>query len=363
MLDYLVPPSSPNRLILAKRLLSAQRRMRIYRKLSSLLANDVKQELALAELLRRARTRNVFSEDTFLSDMLDKIRAGQSLGGALRFWAPVEEVLLVSAGERQRIETGLDEAANIIVAKHAMLKAMRNALAYPIFLVVMLFVLIITTGKVVLPRIISFLDLSQARGETAVLTTMHQIVDSWMFAAFMILLAVLILVICISLPRWTGPLRVIADRFPPWSFYRLLVGGGWLLSLASLIKTGVITSEALEEMRRVAMHTNPYLYERLDGFIRAIGQGLNLGEALDVTGFEFPDPELVEDLLVYSKAAQFDDILQRIAHAWITDGVEAVKTQAAIVNISATVLIGSFLVGFVSLFMGVYQQILTKSVW
>ena len=78
----------------------------------------------------------------------------------------------------------------------------------------------------------------------------------------------MIVVLPFTFPYWTGRLRAMLDKMPPWSFYRLLQGGSWLMSFSSMMVAGMQAAEALRKMMPVA---NPYLRERLRaGFVEPV---------------------------------------------------------------------------------------------
>lgn len=110
-----------------------------------------------------------------------------------------------------------------------------------------------------------------------------------------------------------------------------MIGGGWLISLSAMIRSGMILNQALQSMR-AASTKNPWLADRLTRIIGQLQLGKNLGRAMEGAQTGFPDPEIVDDLVIYSDMPNFSEVLYRIGQQWVEDGVEAVETQAMILN-------------------------------
>ena len=59
-----------------------------------------------------------------------------------------------------------------------------------------------------------------------------------------------------SLPRWTGALRRRLDRYPPWVLYRDFSGAMLIVSLSTLMRSGVSLRSSLE---RALRYSSPWL--------------------------------------------------------------------------------------------------------
>ena len=89
--------------------------------------------------------------------------------------------------------------------------------------------------------------------------------------------------------RWTGRIRVLADRFlPGFGIYRQLTGITWLLAMAALLEAGRTPAAALETLRAAA---SPYLRERIDAALSR--PDLALGDALLAAGLGWPDIRVI----------------------------------------------------------------------
>jgi hypothetical protein len=158
-----------------------------------------------------------------------------------------------------------------------------------------------------------------------------------------------------SMPMLTGPVRIALDGMPPWSIYRLSMGGGWLLSVSAMLEAGLVNKDVLQNVLGGAAG-NPWLHERTQAVIDRLALGLNLGEAMD-TRFRFPDAELVEDMRDYAKSSNFSLVMARIGKEWIGSAVEKIAGQSAVVNnvftALAMALIGMLAASMVMLSMSI----------
>jgi type II secretory pathway component PulF len=136
----------------------------------------------------------------------------------------------------------------------------------------------------------------------------------------------------ISLPFWKGSLRVYVEKIPPWSFYRLQIGTSWLFALATLLSNGVTQTDCIKQMVKSSERKNPWLADRLKKTSFFLKNGQSLGPALDSTKTNFPDPEIIDDLLVYSELENFDEALFKIGREWVDEGLEKMDREAEVLS-------------------------------
>src|SRR3546814_18795379 len=88
-------------------------------------------------------------------------------------------------------------------------------------------------------------------------------------------------------------IRIYLDKIPPWSIYRMLQGSTFLLNIAIMIKAGVRLQNILIMMDKTG---SPWVRSRVGAALAGINSGLNLGQALPGTGYQFPDDRKVQFL-------------------------------------------------------------------
>lgn len=314
-------------------------RIKFYRKLASLLRNGVRLQTAVenarARLMKSGKSAMLVS---ILTEIVLSLKAGKSLAVALQPYVPPNEIMLIKSGEKSGdLPDTLMLAAEMIGATRTMKTAVRKAVTQPLVVTVMVFVAIWVVGVVVVPQLARSFDPEQWRGVARSLYTVSQFIQTPAAMVVPVVMIAMLAAVVWSLPRWTGRFRVYADRLPPYSFYRLLNGGGWMLSLSALIQSGVIMREALQMMRETS---SPWMDERLRMTSYLLRSGKSLGVALSETGLEFPDRDLIDDLVVYSEFPDFDAVLYKIAKEWMSEGLEAVQVQASALNQITMIILG-----------------------
>jgi type II secretory pathway component PulF len=151
------------------------------------------------------------------------------------------------------------------------------------------------------------------------------------------------LAIWISLPAWTGRVRALFDKLPPWSLYKIQVSAGWMMSLSSMIAAGGALPAAL---RMLADNANAYLRDILESALRFIANGDNLGVALANTGRDFPSEEIAGDLAIYADMNGFDENLSKIAGDYLDESVRRMESISGAMN-SIGILAVSVIIGWV----------------
>jgi type II secretory pathway component PulF len=212
-------------------------------------------------------------------------------------------------------------------------------------------------GKMVIPRFELIVSPDHWHGVAHSLYTMSRFVQGWMI--YCVIAALLLLVaLFYSMPRWTGNVRVLLDRYPPYSVYRLIVGCGFLVAFSSLQAAGFTVEKSLN---RLADNARPWLRERIDDMLFGVKSGLNVGEAMKNTGYRFPSTEIVDDLCVYAEYNGFTEALHSLADEWMQEGVTIIEGQMKIINGVAIVTLALVLSWLITGFFGIQQEIAAMS--
>lgn len=102
------------------------------------------------------------------------------------------------------------------------------------------------------------------------------------------------------------------------------MGSGFMVSVGSMIKSGMAIPAILRMLRRGA---SPWYVERLSRASYHVNNGRNLGEALHQAGHNFPDVETVQDLRAYASLTGFDDTLDKLGTEWLEEFIEKVQQR------------------------------------
>jgi type II secretory pathway component PulF len=314
--------------------------------------------LKIIEELRHRASKNGEKPLEPLAIVLDDCRRlvqnGSSFGEALTYWVPDTERMIISAGEQAgQLESTLLSVVDVVVAGKKIKAVIVSGLTYPIAILVLIICYLYIFGTRVIPEFAKVVDPSNWHGAAKSLHVMSQLVQHWMLP-FVLTLAFLFALVLWSMPRWRGSLRIIIDRFAPYSIYRLVVGSGFLMAFSALQHAGVTVEKSLI---RLADMAQPWLRERLDGALLGVKSGMNCGEAFRNAGYQFPSEEMIDDLCVYAEYKGFSQALKTLADEWMEDGVETVSVQMKVLNGVAIVLMAVVIGWLVAGFFGIQQEI------
>lgn len=305
---------------------NAKKRIRVWRRIQSMLKNGVPILEAIDEMGRRATTKGKTHPDAImLNEWRSEIRKGRRLSDAVIDWIPQSEYMIISASDQSgRLVAGFDSAIEVTTASKNIRSAIIGGLAYPIVLLILAIAVLWLFGTMIVPKFSQIAgDESKWTGLAAAVVKLSHFTQDYLI--FLVIgVAAFIATIVWSLSRWDGPLRVRADVIPPYSIYRMVSGAAWLISLSALIKSGVRLESALKEL---SSNSGKWMKNRTAAALGGLRSGDTLGIALSKSGYNFPDKEVIDDLIVYSRLSGFDEALSILGKEWINEGVERIKTQ------------------------------------
>lgn len=327
-------------------------RLKLYRKLASLMANRFSLMDALELLYNGASDNGKKPYEPMaiaIVSWMKVLQNGLTFADALKGWAPGRERLMLSTGDVSNLESALLNLIKVTEGSTKMLRPIIGAIAYPAFLMMMSVLIIYAIGVYMVPPMQEAAPNVRWTGVASDLVVVSEWIQVYWAVAFSAL-PVIMLVIYLTIGIWTGSIRVLFDRMPPWSLYKIFIGVSWLLAMAALIKGGTPVSSAMNLLRRDA---NAYLKERIDKALRYINNGDNLGQALYKTETEFPDREIISDLSVYSELDNFEEAIDNLANEWLDESVYLIEQRASILNMIALLSIGGIIAWAV---MGVFDM-------
>jgi type II secretory pathway component PulF len=115
--------------------------------------------------------------------------------------------------------------------------------------------------------------------------------------------------------------------------------------MSALVEAGLRIETALQQLSSTA---SPWLKTRIDACLRGTRSGLNVGESLARSGYEFPDREIIDDLGVYSSLSGFDVALSILGNEWLEESVAEIKERMGVVFGVSLLVVGltiAFMVG------------------
>ena len=323
---------------------NTRKRHRIWRKLEGMLKSNEALSRALDRLYQNVTEMGKYPnrpEAVALREWFVKDRAGISLAQAMSEWVPPGELYLIRAGEESgSLAKTLGFIQKMGLRSKQMKEAVQYAVGYPVFLFVLL-------GFVIWTFSINLIGNMRQHAPPRVVDAMGPVVPFSDFVAnYGLYIVVLVIITCIaiiiSLPRWQGKLRSKFDMYPPYSWYRVLQGSGFLMGLSALLGAQVPLKRSLEILEEEG---TPWIRERIGSARDNVLRGQNLGEALRRTGYKFPAPEVAVDLEILSERADVGAVIEMVADEWMEDQVEAMKHQAEQTRFWGMVLVALVIAG------------------
>ena len=333
--------------------LNHEKRMSICRKLASLLRNDFTLINALERLEMIESKNGEKPHEPYAIVMRQwqkNLERGMTFSEATRGWVPANETLLVTSGNISNLVVALENVGRVVDGMQRIRRAMTTAIAYPLFLLVLTFGIIIMVGVYLVP------PLADVAGNTVVWRGMARsliVLSDFSIQYWYVVLLVfasLVAIVWLTMANWTGRLRAVFDKLPPWSTYKIQVAVGWLMSLAAMVGSGVTIPDA---MRMLADNSNKYLRSILDRTLKFVANGDNLGVALMHAERDFPDAEIIGDLTIYADMNGFDDNLKKIANDYLDESVRKMEKISNVLN-SIGILLVSAIIAWVVL--GTFQM-------
>ncbi len=289
-----------------------------------------------------------------LSDLVQAVRSGQSLSDAM---AEHEEVFsplylsMIRVGETGGI---LDETtaqlAGILTRDEKIKTSMKNASAYPIFVLGLGLVSVVIILTLILPNIIETLGADMPAlpwptrllmGLSAFLTVLFTKVYGW----FAIVLIVAGLYHLIKWRKTRGRLQwdTFKLRIPILgSVLRTIAVGRFARTLGALTKGGVTILEALGVVRDTL--GNELLGREIDAVAEKVKHGESLAEPLSESGY-FP-PLLVQITSIGEQTGKLDELLLNAADTFDTEADSAISRFMAIFP-ALLILLLAVVIGFI----------------
>lgn len=305
-------------------------RSALYRHMAVQLDNDINQIAALGAFKRRLEREKRKSAIYVIDDVIRRMRNGAEISGALRVWVPSDEALIISGAEAAgRISTAFELLLQAKDRTANVRRSMVSAFSTPVVYLVAVYGLLWAIGMYFLPSIQNAMPESKAQGMGAALYAMGNFATSpWMLLPVFVIFSVVLWILW-ALPNWTSVYRKTADRFYPFNFYRDIQGYVWLLTFASMLQAGMSDTKILLDQSRLG---SPWLNQRLIAIRRRMVNGEGLASALQNVKFNFPSPEMIDDI---TSMVDFDDFPARIMKRtvqWADDMERTVKARTRVLG-------------------------------
>lgn len=327
-----------------KKMFCGERKRVFYKRFASMERKSTQVMIILNNFMERYKKKKTLPFEYYLvSSLIFDIKDGKDLVASLKEWLEPDEYLILSAGQRAKIADAIDRCVSFNERKERISAMVWGALPGPVLKVMVLFAFLFFIGKYTIPDLMQGRELKESSIWIDLLMGLSSYATSMAFPLSVAVIVFVVALLVYSFKNWTGDLRIKADKYLPWSAYRLLIGTNWLSSLSILIKEGMAGLKALEMTYAIAENTNPWLAKNIEK-IKALYGTKTLGEAMSLAGTDFPDVELIEEVVFYSDQSGGDSVVMGIADEWGLNTEVMIKEKMD--------LISNILTGFISLSFG-----------
>lgn len=332
----------------AKLQFSGKQRLSFYRQMASLIRTGMSKTEAIELSWRVASDEGRRPREAtalIMQDILDGMRNGLSLGRAIHEWVPAEDVMVIEATENSDDFPGyLDSYCDVVRKRANIRNVIVSGLLYPLALFLGVYGVAYYFGSEVVPQIEGILPTDQWQGLAVFLLYLQDFAEHFALPALAGLVFLVSLVLFL-LPRWSRFGRSFMDRFPGFNIYRMYTGISFLIAIASLVRGGLTTMNAVERVRPMA---NAYVAHRL-GLIRMhMLNGLNFGAALHASRTGWPDAQMNLSIKIFSETHDLSSQLHRISLDWLDRTRENIEKAMAFFRISVLFIVFLVSIGIVA---------------
>lgn len=289
-----------------------------------------------------------------ISDIVDSLSSGMTFGQSLKPWIPQDEFMAIEA-----IEGSSDFAGNLkeylwLAEKQKGIRGkIVGGLVYPVFLLSISLGVVWYFGATVMPVLETILPPEQWQGPAYLLYLLSIFARDYVMWFVLGLIATIVVVV-ITLPRWSGMNRRYADRLPLYSTYRMYTGINFLTSVAALNRSGMSISDAIDRVRRNA---NPYVKMRADRIQRRMFEGDNFGSAMYRAGTGWPDTTMALNIKVFAETQDLTEHMNRMAKEWLVTSEANVEKNMGVLKYVAMILMFSTIMTIIGGIYGINMQI------
>lgn len=339
-----------------------QQRLRFYRIMSRQTDNSkrgVKPVLVLSSLIKNEEIGKR-GRQTPLSKLYrhikNRLERGRLIGETLQDFAPSAEVSQIYASELSgRINVGFIKASEIATQQATFKKIFKEALFTPLIQITMAIgILSMFFGELV-PSLTNSIDKNSMSDYSSLLVVLADYFDPILYLTITLGIVVIAWTMW-ALPNYNGKFRVMLDRFPPFSVYRIMNGCSFLYALNSLMMSDMSQQQALLVINKSA---SPYLRYRINRILRQTDR--SIGEALLNLRMNFPDKSVIDEIAMSSEqgvlAEAMPDIINNLNH----DGVELIRKQANLAKTGAFIVLVGTIVFLLSGVMSFILDLLTTA--
>ncbi|MCD4485203.1 hypothetical protein LQR31_12015 [Chromobacterium vaccinii] len=262
--------------------------------------------------------------------------ASMNLRGTWEGTVPADDLMVIGSGERGDLPEALRFLARVVKIREGNAKAIKMAVALPIFLLILMSGVQLGVAIGMMPIMEQIMPAERFPFIGKVLYYLSAAIRDFWFLIYG-LPVLLGFAYFWSLPRWTGPLRNRLDRHLPYSVYRDLKASEFLVSLAALSQANTAVFDAVMLLERGA---TPWMRWHLARIRISLTANRSILKAMDTGLFS---EEIFDRLSEYSERSNFEDGIRKIGLGTIEEIAEAIGERSAIMRNALVVMVGGFI--------------------
>lgn len=275
-----------------------------------------------------------------------KISQGQPLAEGMREWFSPNVVEIVRVGEEGGVlaET-LKSAINTLTQRSGTFGALIGAVAYPLLVIIMACIIIVYLNNSVFIQFKAIKPIDQWPQAGLTLIATAELIKEWWWLVIVTIVAVFLIFRYVMI-NYTGELRPILDRFPPFSLYRKIAAARLMETMGLLVANGVVFKSAIKVMQYQA---NPYVTSHLVMMEHLLGMGR--GNIADVLSTGLIEQKDILRLRVMAEVKGFEHGLVRMG---IHGAEETNRTMRFIARIIGGLLLTVGAILIIIIVRGIY---------
>lgn len=266
--------------------------------------------------------------------IVNRLEGGHTFARAIAPFIPKEESLIIDAGEASgHLVEALQSAQSQSKAGAEIQSLVTAAIAEPAMSVLSIGLTGYFCGSSLWPEMLRVVDIQYWPSWCLPLVqTEMAFAKHWQVLGVVVLLMGLYVW---SIPRWTGHVRSLFDKVPPWSIYRDRQSAAFLGVLGGLLSSGMELDAA---MQRIEGASDPWLRWHIKQIrARMAVRGANPLKALDGGLFSLSIMDFIEDA---ARTRSFDGAITHLSSDAMPMIIGKVKTMAAVAGTVMTILTG-----------------------
>lgn len=318
-------------------------RQKFYRHLSDQVGNDISIETALNNFRARMLRAKKSATASLIALILQRLKNGSSFSTSLEGLISHAELAMISSGE---LTGNLPRSLDLILEQRArserLKKTLIQGLSAPLFQLAVVCGILWFIASNVIPQLQGVVPIHKARGLVYFLFLLSSFVNSLWALLIPITIGGVIGLIAWSLPRWTGLVRISAERYFPYSYYRDLIGYHWLTVFTALLQAGIADVKILQMQ---STNASPYLKERLALYYQRLRSGgMSLADAItepikrNGVRLDFPSPEINESIVALYGFANFPERITKLVGQWALEMEEQTLALARSIGFALDVV-------------------------